>query len=295
MQVGSVGWNLGYKVLAVALAMLAFAGNSLLCRLALKSTGMDATSFTSIRLVAGALVLWLILRWRQTHSTATEAAGDWCSAAALFVYAAGFSWAYVSLSAATGALLLFGAVQVTMMGWALYRGEPFKTLQWFGLLLACAGLVVMLLPGAETPSWPMALLMLLAGAAWGIYSLRGARSKDFMAATAGNFWRASVLALVLTLVIMPTLRLNLTGVLYAVLAGAVASGVGYALWYSVMGQISTTTAASVQLTVPVIAALGAVLWLGEPLTERLFWCASAVLGGVALVIQAKPQAKPACA
>lgn len=284
MQAGSVSWNTGYKVLAVTLAMLAFAGNSLLCRLALKTTGMDAASFTSVRLVAGAVVLGFLVRWRSTKPVA---GGDWYSALALFVYAAGFSWAYVNLSAATGALLLFGAVQVTMMGCALYRGERFQAMQLLGFFLACMGLAVMLLPGAEAPSWHMALLMILAGVAWGVYSLRGGQSEDFLAATAGNFWRASVLAVVLTLVIMPTLRLNMTGLLYAVLAGAVASGMGYALWYSVMKQISTTTAASVQLTVPVITALGAVALLGEVLSTRLLLCSIAVLGGVALVIGLK--------
>lgn len=267
--------------------MLAFAGNSLLCRLALKGGGMDAASFTAVRLVSGALVLACIQRLR---TGALPRSGDWVSALALFVYAAGFSWAYVQLTAATGALLLFGAVQLTMVAWGLARGERLRSLQTVGLLCACAGLVAMLLPGLAAPPLLGSLLMLSAGAAWGVYSLRGRGRGDATAVTAGNFWRASVPALLLMLpgaFLGGTVQLNPSGVLLALASGALASGLGYAIWYTALRGLSPTSAASIQLTVPPLAALGAVLFLGEVVTLRLAVSSLVILGGVALVIAGK--------
>jgi drug/metabolite transporter (DMT)-like permease len=269
--------------------MLAFAANSLLCRLALKSASIDAASFTAVRLLSGALVLALLVRWR---SGAFSRSGDWLSAAALFGYAAGFSWAYVQLTAASGALLLFGAVQVTMVGWGLLRGERLRALQWTGLLAACGGLVAMLLPGLASPPLLGSLLMLCAGVAWGVYSLRGRGNSDATAVTAGNFWRASVLALLLA---VPTLfvsggHLEPSGLLLALASGALASGLGYAIWYTALRGLSPASAASIQLTVPVLAALGAVAFLGESLTLRLVLASVVILGGVALVIAGKRRA-----
>lgn len=269
--------------------MLAFAANSLLCRLALKSASIDATSFTAVRLLSGAVVLALLVRAR---SGAFSSSGDWPSACALFAYAAGFSWAYVQLTAATGALLLFGAVQVTMVGWGLARGERLRTLQWTGLLAACAGLVAMLLPGLASPPLLGSVLMLCAGAAWGVYSLRGRGRGDATAVTAGNFWRAAVLALVWAALVRGAggaAQLQASGLLLAVASGALASGLGYAIWYTALRGLSPAGAASIQLTVPVLAAVGAVLWLGEPLTPRLAITSAVILGGVGLVIAGKKQ------
>ena len=267
-----------------ALAMTAFAGNSLLCRIALKHTSLDAASFTSIRLLSGALVLWLVARrWRSAQS----GAGSWPSALALFAYAAGFSFAYVSLPAATGALLLFGAVQATMIGYGLYKGERFRRLQLVGLALAFGGIVGLLLPGLSAPPLAGALLMLGAGVAWGVYSLRGKGAGDPTRVTAGNFLRAVPLALALSLsmlILKGGASLDAAGVGYAVASGALTSGLGYALWYAVLPALKATTAATVQLSVPVLAALGGIAFLGEPVTLRLAMASAAILGGIALVV-----------
>ncbi|MEP7294981.1 MAG: DMT family transporter [Burkholderiales bacterium] len=273
-----------------ALAMLAFAANSLLCRLALQRGAIDAASFTSIRLLAGAIVLWLALR---VQSGSGHTAGDWPSAVALFAYAAGFSFAYLSLPAGTGALLLFGAVQVTMIGHGLWHGERLRAAQTAGFVAACGGLVAMLLPGVHAPPWQGALLMLGAGVAWGIYSLRGRGTANPLAMTAGNFGRAGALTLVMSLALVPVLvpvrtaALDATGIACAIASGALASGAGYAVWYAALRGLTATRAAAVQLTVPVIAALGAVAFLGETITLRLALTSVVVLGGVAFVIGAR--------
>ncbi len=268
-------------ILLTVCAMLAFAGNSLLCRLALKETDIDAASFTAVRLASGALVLWLIVYRRKDR---TQPAGSWSSAIALFVYAAGFSYAYISLTAATGALLLFGAVQATMITYGLWTGERLTMRQTLGLLLALAGLLGLLLPGLSAPPLGGSLLMLLAGVAWGVYSLRGAGAGDPTAVTGGNFLRASPLALGLSVVTLPWIRIDPDGLWYAVASGALASGVGYAIWYTALRGLRATSAATVQLSVPVVAALGGILFLGEPVTVRLLLAALAVLGGIALVV-----------
>jgi drug/metabolite transporter (DMT)-like permease len=250
---------------------------------------MDAASFTSVRLVSGALVLALIVRWR---SGLFSSVGDWASALALFVYAAGFSWAYVHLTTATGALLLFGAVQVTMIGFGLWRGERLVAWQWLGLTAASIGLLVMLLPGLESPSLSGSLLMVAAGVGWGVYSLRGRGKGDPTAVTAGNFWRAALLALVANGLALGLnaggAQVQASGLAYALASGALASGVGYSVWYTAIRGLTPATAASVQLTVPVLAAVAATVQLGEPLTWRLVLTSIVILGGVALVIFAKP-------
>jgi drug/metabolite transporter (DMT)-like permease len=270
-------------------AMLAFAANSVLCRLALRDTTIDPAGFTGLRLLSGALVLWLIVRMRS--NAATQTGGSWRSGFALFAYAAAFSFAYVSLSAGTGALLLFGAVQATMVigGWR--RGERIGPLQAAGLALAFAGLVVLVLPGITAPPLHGAALMLLAGVAWGWYSLRGRGVADPTAATAGNFLRALPMAAILAVVCFAALRFDLRGALYAVLSGAVASGLGYAVWYTALRGLRAASAASVQLSVPVIAALGGVALLGESISWRLLIAAVAILGGIALVLRA-PRTTP---
>lgn len=273
----------------ISLAMIAFAGNSLLCRVALKHTSIDAASFTAIRLISGAAMLWLIARMnRSTHG----GRGNWLSAFALFAYAAGFSFAYISLPAATGALLLFGAVQATMIGYGIWAGERLARPQLAGLVLALGGLVSLLLPGLSAPPLLGSLLMLSAGVAWGIYSLRGKGAGDPIRVTAGNFLRAAPAAAILSLVTHGGAALDSAGFLYAVSSGALASGIGYAIWYTVLPALKATNAATVQLSVPVIAALGGIFFLGESVTLRLLLASIAILGGIALVILEKKAQLP---
>ncbi len=261
--------------------MMAFAGNSLLCRLALKSTAIDPASFTSIRILSGALMLWLIVR---TRSGAPGLSGNWLSAFSLFCYAACFSFAYAGLPTGTGALLLFGAVQVTMIGYGLWSGERLSTWQIVGLVVAFAGLVGLLLPGLSAPPLREGLLMLAAGAAWGVYSLRGKGTADPARVTAGNFLRAGVFAVGLSAAMLTHASLDAAGIGYAITSGALASGVGYIIWYTALRGLKATSAASVQLSVPVIAAVGAIVLLDEAVTSRLFIASVVILGGIALVI-----------
>lgn len=261
--------------------MLAFAGNSLLCRLALKNTTIDAVSFTSVRLLAAALTLWVIL---HLTGKANQTLGNWPSALALFVYAAGFSFAYIHLTAATGALLLFGAVQISMIGFGLWSGEKFRALQWFGLSVAFAGLIALLFPGLTAPPLFSAMLMIAAGVAWGIYSLRGRGAGDPTGVTAGNFLRTLPFAIGLSVISLGNARTDGTGMMYGAASGAITSGIGYAIWYRALPELKATKAAIVQLSVPVIAAIGGVLLLGEAVTPRLMLASAAVLLGIGLVI-----------
>jgi drug/metabolite transporter (DMT)-like permease len=271
-------------MILVWVTMIAFAGNSLLCRAALQYTAIDPASFTSIRLLSGAAMLWLLVRVRHG---AVAGSGNWRSAAALFAYAAGFSFAYQSLTTATGALLLFGAIQLTMTGYGLWRGERLQRLQVGGLLLACGGVVGLLLPGLSAPPLFGSILMLGAGVAWGVYSLRGQGAVDPDRTIAGNFLRAVPFALVLSFFTAAHPSLDTAGLCYAVFSGAIASGLGYILWYSVLPALTATGAANVQLSVPVLAAFGGSVFLGEPITQRLVVASAAVLGGILLVILKK--------
>jgi drug/metabolite transporter (DMT)-like permease len=266
------------------IAMLAFAGNSLLCRAALRETAIDAASFTGIRIVAGAIALWLIARARDG---ARPLSGSWLSALALFAYAAFFSYAYLGLTAATGALLLFGAVQATMIGYGLARGERLGGWRSAGLALALAGLVGLLLPGLAAPSPLHAALMISAGVAWGAYSLRGRGAGDPTQVSAGNFVRAVAFAAALSAATLPWASLDPAGAGYAIVSGALTSGVGYAIWYAALKGLQSTSAATVQLSVPALTALGGVAFLGEMLTLRLALCSIAILGGIATVILAR--------
>ena len=269
------------------MAMLAFAGNSLLCRLALAHTSIDVASFTGIRLVSGALMLWLLLQMRPSSAAVSGqgvATGSWISAFALFAYAAAFSLAYTQLTAATGALLLFGSVQVTMIGVGLWRGERMAPLQVAGACLAVAGLVALLLPGLSAPPLLGALLMVAAGVAWGVYSLRGSRARDPLATTTGNFLRTLPFAALLGVLMIGRLVPDATGIGYAIASGALTSGIGYAIWYAVLPHLGALRAAVLQLSVPVIAAGGGVLLIGEPITLRFVLCSVAILGGVLAMI-----------
>lgn len=265
-----------------AAAMLAFAANSLLCRLALLQGGIDPASFGAVRIVSGAIALALIVRWRAGE--ARETSGDWLSAAMLFAYVAFFSFAYLSLAAGTGALVLFGAVQLTMFGAALRAGERFAPLACAGLAVAALGLVYLVLPGVSAPPIVGAVLMASAGVAWGVYSLRGRGALDPLGATAGNFLRAAPMALVLWLPFAGIAHADTEGIALAIVSGAVTSGVGYAVWYTALRELSAMRAATVQLSVPPITAFGAVLFLAEPLTLRLVLASVAILGGIALVL-----------
>jgi drug/metabolite transporter (DMT)-like permease len=273
-----------------SLAMIAFAGNSLLCRQALKHTAIDPATFTSIRIISGALALWLIVGMR---TGVRVPAGSWRSALALFAYAAAFSFAYRDLSAGTGALLLFGAVQSTMILDGLKAGERLSAAQSVGLCMALGGLIALLLPGLSAPPLMGALLMIGAGVAWAVYSLRGKRAGDPLATTAGNFVRSAPFSVALSLMLLSSARIDAAGIWYAVASGAVTSGLGYAIWYAALRGLKATSAATVQLSVPVIAAIGGVLLLSEPITLRLLGASAATLGGIALVIVNPKQFRPA--
>ena len=260
--------------------MLAFAANSILCRLALAKTNIDPASFTIVRIASGAAMLWAIAAIARRGKAV---GGSWSAAIALFAYAAAFSFAYVSLAAGVGALLLFGAVQATMVIAGIVRGDHPTPQQRLGLAIALAGLIALVAPGASAPPLFGAVLMLAAGAAWGAYSILGRRSANFLAATAGNFFRASPIALVLAVPAFLGAH-PVAGLLYAVLSGAGSSGLGYAIWYAALPGLSPAEGASVQLSVPVITALAGAAFLSEPITLRLTLASAAALGGIALVI-----------
>lgn len=273
-------------VVLTTLAMLAFAANSVLGRMALDAGTIDAASFTFIRLVSGALMLWVLVRIKVGHSPA-QSRGSWFSGAMLFLYAICFSYAYLSLDTGTGALILFGLVQLTMIGWGLVTGERPSILQWTGTVIAIAGLVYLLSPGVTSPSLVGALLMAVAGVAWGVYSLRGRGVSQPLIVSSANFLRAAPMALVALLLAMPFWKVDLHGAILAVLSGAVASAIGYAIWYTALPALTATRAASLQLSVPVIAAAFGVMLLSEPVTLRLVVSTVVILGGIALVILAR--------
>lgn len=272
------------------LALVAFAGNSILCRLALRQGDIDPASFTTVRLASGALTLALLLRRRGSPPLAPVSAA-WLSAAMLALYAVPFSFAYVTLPTGTGALLLFGAVQVTMLQGTLRRGHRPVPLQWLGVGFALVGLVYLLLPGISAPPLGGAVMMVVAGVAWGIYSLRGRGANDPLGETAGNFLRAVPLAVLASLLSVAHFHVDRTGFFLAVASGALASGLGYVAWYAALGSLSGLTASIVQLSVPVLAALGGAVLLGERVTLRLIFAGGLVLGGIALAILGRPRVR----
>jgi len=264
-------------------AMLAFAANSLLCRAALAGGLSDATTFTTLRLVGGAAALGLLARSR---GGAPGGAGGWRSAVALFAYALGFSLAYRHIPAGTGALLIFAAVQITMLGGGLLSGERPSPYEWLGLGLSLAGLVVLTRPGLAQPDPLGAGLMLGAGVAWGLYSLRGRRAGDPLSVNAGNFARTVPLTLVASVLglVLASPHLTPGGASLALVSGAVTSGLGYAVWYAALQGLTATLGAIVQLSVPPLAALGGVLLLDEHVSMRLAVAGVMILGGIALAI-----------
>lgn len=274
-------YNNGRTVLLVVSAMLAFAANSVLCRLALLHTNTDPISFTLIRLISGAIMLWLILTIKAGFN---RPSGSWSGAFTLFVYTVGFSYAYLHLDTGTGALLLFGAVQLTMLGYGYIKGERMQGIALLGFLVAIAGIIALLLPGASSPPPQSAAIMLIAGIAWAGYTLIGKCASDPLRVTSGNFLRALPLMLAVSLPFIQELSIDIYGLLYAIASGALASGVGYTIWYAAMRSLRSFCAATVQLSVPVLASLAGVLILHEPLSLRLALTSLAVLGGITLVL-----------
>ncbi len=271
-------------VLLLTGAILAFAANSILCRLALAGGYIDALTFTSVRLVSGAVVLTFVL---FAKSSRPVIAIDPLATLALITYAMAFSISYIGLEAGVGALLLFGAVQVTMLSVGLYRGERLSNQAWLGFALAVMGLITYLLPGNRSAPMPAVVSMLIAGCAWGVYSLRGAHGQDPVAATASNFLAAVPITIALALIFGDAWHMTSKGIVWAALSGVVTSGLGYVLWYHVVKRVPAYTAATVQLGVPIFAALGGVIFLGEQLTMRLAFASITVLGGIALVVQGR--------
>lgn len=275
-------------VVATLFTMVAFAANSVLCRLALGDASIDAASFTTVRLLCGAFTLLAIVTFSRGRSW-RAARVTWGSAAMLFGYAVAFSFAYVSLTAGTGALILFGAVQVTMIVAALRNGERPRPIEWIGLILAIGGLVYLVLPGLEAPPLLGSALMVIAGVSWGLYSLHGRGAIDPLAETTGNFIRAVPFALVVSTLALIHLHVTVRGLVLAALSGSVASGLGYVIWYVALRGLTATRAAMVQLSVPVLAAIGGVLFLAESLTLRLTLASVLVLGGIGLAITGRSQ------
>ncbi|MCZ6696823.1 MAG: DMT family transporter [Acidobacteria bacterium] len=271
------------------LALIAFAANSILCRMALGRAAIDAASFSTLRLVSGAIMLLLLRslfnrRGAPGAGGAERDRGDWISASMLFLYAVGFSFAYVSLGTGTGALILFGAVQMTMIFSALRSGERPLVLEWIGLTLAVAGLIYLVFPGLSAPSLSGSALMAIAGIAWGIYSLRGRGSVDPLGGTTGNFVRTVPMVIAVSLVMFSHLHISFDGALLAILSGGIASGVGYVIWYAALRGLTATRAATVQLSVPALAAAGGVMFMSESVSFRLTLAGILILGGVGLAV-----------
>lgn len=275
-------------VLSTALALIAFAGNSVLCRLALGGERIDAASFTAIRLLSGIVVLLLIVSLSQRKGTQVSR-GSWKAALFLFLYAITFSYAYMTLDTGTGALILFGAVQVSMMLISFLSGDRFHPVEWLGLIMAFTGFVYLMLPGVSAPSFTGFILMSVAGIAWGAYTLLGRGAENPLSVTNDNFLRTLPFTLILLALTLNTQHLSYQGVLLAVLSGGVMSGIGYALWYMALSGLSAIRAAILQLLVPIIAALGGILFAGETLSGRLVLSSLMILGGIWVVILGKRQ------
>jgi drug/metabolite transporter (DMT)-like permease len=272
--------------LFTSLALVAFASNSILARLALRSGQMDAASFTSVRLVAGALMLGLLVRiqsgaWRPRSSSGPV------GPVALIAYAVAFSFAYVRIGAAVGALILFGAVQMTMVGWGIARGERPSARVWLGAAITAGGLVWLTLPSVGRPDPAGSGLMALAGVMWGVYSLVGRTAGDALASNARSFFWAVPPALALEAARFSTAAATSRGILLAATSGAITSGLGYAVWYRALRGLTATQAAVLQLGVPVIAGFAAVALLREPASPRLVASGAAVLAGLALVVSTR--------
>ena len=271
-------------------ALVAFAFNSILCRLALGAEAIDAASFTLIRLISGAVTLAAISLFFDRKES-NEKRGNWFSAFFLFAYAVCFSFAYVNLTTGTGALVLFGSVQATMIFVALLKGERPKILEWLGLIFALGGLIYLVFPGLSSPPFFSSALMAIAGIAWGFYTLRGKGSTNPLADTTGNFVRAVPMVILLSLPFIYQIHLSPRGILLAVLSGAIASGIGYSVWYAALKFHTATRAAILQLSVPALAATGGVIFLAETVSLRLLLATILILGGISLAILGRKYGK----
>lgn len=283
----------------VSLAMLAFAANSIICRLALHNNTIDPASFTSIRLLSGALILILITQLSSSNNSSAQNVNKnkvkstqseiyaWLSGFILFIYAVTFSFAYINLSTATGALLLFGAVQSCLIAYSLFTKESFTIKQGIGILIAIAGLIYLFLPHLTSPSLFEATLMLISGVAWAAYTLLGKNQSAPIKNNTSSFIKASIISIIVGLFWLSQIKISLLGLILSLASGAIASGLGYAIWYLVLPNLKASSAASVQLTVPVIAAIGGIIFLNEDITLRLILASVAILGGVALSLLSK--------
>jgi len=280
------GRQVSRTVLLTTAALIAFAANSVLSRLALGQQALDAASFTEIRLLSGAAMLYLLSSVRSRQLSAPSA-GSWSATLMLFLYAVTFSFAYNTLDTGTGALILFGAVQMTMILITLMTGNRLHILEWLGVVLAFSGFVYLVLPGVGAPSLNGFILMTVAGIAWGIYTLKGRGSTQPLLETTGNFIRTIPLLAVLAIITSGQAHYTVDGILLAVLSGSIASGIGYAIWYMALGRLTSTLAAVVQLLVPVIAALGGVILIAEVLSLRLLVSGALILGGILAVVFAR--------
>ena len=274
--------HLARTIIFTVLALIAFAANSVLCRLALGDRTIDASSFTVIRLLSGAIVLFLIIKIKNKSDMPTK--GSWSASLMLFLYAITFSFAYITLDTGTGALILFGSVQITMILLSILSGNRLHITEWLGVTISFLGFVYLVLPGITTPSMFGFMLMTVAGIAWGIYTLKGKGSTNPLIDTAYNFLRTIPFVIILAVLAINKMNYSSTGILLAVLSGAIASGIGYAIWYSALRGLSTVQAAVVQLLVPVIAAFGGAIFVSEAITLRLTVSAVLILGGILLVV-----------
>ncbi|MEO0545585.1 MAG: DMT family transporter [Pseudomonadota bacterium] len=277
--------------LLTSLTMIAFAGNSVLGRLALADGSMDAASYSFLRVVSAVVLLLALVKLRYpARFSNIKRESNWAAALALFGYVAGFSYAYQALDTGMGALILFSCVQAMMIGWGLYKGDRPGVLEWLGIAMAFGAFVFLMSPGLTAPPLVASVIMGLAGVAWGVYSLLGKRATNPLLATTGNFTRVVPMVIALSLIsvlVVDTFTVTPFGVTMAVLSGAVTSALGYALWYQVLPLLTATRAAIVQLTVPVLATFGGIVFAGEGLTLRFALCSAFILLGIALSVLAK--------
>ena len=291
----SVSHYISKTCFLTALAIIAFAANSVLSRLALAEEAIDAASFTAIRLIAGALVLFAIVSFnsflirKQTKvpKDSVNNAGSWFASLMLFVYALTFSYAYITVDTGTGALILFGSVQLTMIILSLVSGTRLHLAEWVGIVTAFMGLIYLVLPDVSSPSFNGLLLMTISGVAWGIYTLKGRDSQNPIMDTAYNFIRTIPLVLLLILLTIESRNFSNEGIILAIIAGGLTSGIGYSIWYIALKGLTSTQAAVIQLSVPIIAAIGGVVFVSEPITNRLIVSSVVVLGGIMIVVLGK--------